>query len=291
MRSDVSHPTMVRRRPLHRTRASGNAALRGGPWNQRPFGAVGRIGVLALLLVASAMSAAAQSDRCADCHAANTTTSMEQSQRYHLLDWQLSTHSRAKVGCASCHGGDTSTFEFVPAHHGIRHSAQPESPTHFANLPTTCGSCHQEVAKQFEGSRHGQLVRAGNRNAPTCTTCHSSVGAFLLSSRGLERQCASCHDERASHPRPGRAEFASELHERFRSIRAQLKGIRRLAGSRTSNSFSAHLESTEAALHDAAAGAHSFDLAATEAALAESEQRLDSVRLALASLMSASDPP
>lgn len=225
--------------------------------------------------------ATAQSDACADCHAANTTTSTEQSQRYHLLDWQLSKHARSDVGCAACHGGDTTTFEFVPAHRGVMHSAQPEAPTHFANLPTTCGSCHQEVAKSFEGSRHGQLIRAGNRNAPTCTTCHSSVGAFLLSSRGLERQCASCHGERRSHPRPGRAEFARDLHQRFRSIRAQLEGIRRLAGSRPDDTVRERLESVDTALHQAASGAHSFDLERVEQSLAESEQRLDTLQLSL----------
>lgn len=235
----------------------------------------------ALLIVGLSTVSEAQSDSCADCHAANTTSATEQSQRYHLLDWQLSEHARNDVGCASCHGGDTSTFEFVPAHRGVQHSAQPEAPTHFANLPTTCGSCHQEVAKNFEASRHGQLVRAGNRNAPTCTTCHSSVGAFLLSSRGLERQCASCHGPNREHARPGRAEIARDLHERFRSIRSQLKGLRRLIGRRAADEFDQRTAEVTASLHQAAVGAHSFDLAATDRALRESEQALDRLRIRL----------
>lgn len=242
--------------------------------------------VLALLAVLTVLillstPVEAQNDSCADCHAANTTSATEQSQRYHLLDWQLSEHARNDVGCASCHGGDTSTFEFVPAHRGVQHSAQPEAPTHFANLPTTCGSCHQEVAKNFESSRHGQLVRAGNRAAPTCTTCHSSVGAFLLSSRGLERQCASCHGPNREHAQPGRAEFARDLHERFRSIRTQLEGLRRLMGRRTTDEFEEQAAKVTASLHKAAAGAHSFDLATTDRALRESEQALDRVRIRL----------
>lgn len=167
-------------------------------------------------------AAQAQGNRCADCHSANGV------ETYHLLDWQLSTHAKSGVGCEDCHGGDASTFESLQAHQDVANSNQPESPTHFKNLAQTCGNCHASIVKAFEETRHGELVRAGNYDAPTCSTCHTSVGAFLLSSRGLERHCNQCHGEKAKAPRPDRAEFSADLHKRFRELDKVLEGLERL---------------------------------------------------------------
>jgi hypothetical protein len=129
--------------------------------------------------------------RCADCHVSRPDAPGER----HVADWDTSPHGRNAIGCETCHGGNASTFEPVPAHQGILHFSNSASPVARVNLPGTCGKCHTGAFAAFQKSRHYELVRAGNRDAPTCATCHGEVGAQLLSPRQLEGRCAGCHGD------------------------------------------------------------------------------------------------
>lgn len=231
----------------------------------------------------------AQSDRCADCHVAN------EGRSYHLLDWQLSSHSKKGVGCAACHGGDSTTFEHLLAHKGVLSSSDPMSPTHFTNLPTTCGECHGQNLKAFEKSRHGALVKAGDMDAPNCSTCHTSVGAFLLSSRGIERKCRSCHGEKAEFPRPGRPEFSRALHERFRELAKTLDGLERIvdkvADSARRAELLVDLRTSQGLRRDAAARAHTFQFVGVQELLDQSEERAELLTQRLAGARPATELP
>jgi Cytochrome c7 and related cytochrome c/Cytochrome c554 and c-prime len=174
-----------------------------------------------LLAIAAASPVDAQSpqSRCADCHFARPDAPGGR----HLSEWDRSAHGRNGVGCETCHGGDATTFDPVRAHQGVLHLTNPASPVNRVNLPATCGRCHTGPYLAFRKSRHYELVRGGNRDAPTCATCHGEVAAYLLSPRRLESQCASCHG-------PGRvapnADFPPEgrlMLEGIRELRAQVK--------------------------------------------------------------------
>jgi hypothetical protein len=86
--------------------------------------------------------------------------------------------------CASCHGS-----------HDVRRAAEAESRVHHANVPATCGACHQGILAPYQQSVHGQAVREG-RNAAVCSDCHSAhqiastVPAFRL---GVVSECGTCH--------------------------------------------------------------------------------------------------
>jgi hypothetical protein len=97
------------------------------------------------------------------------------------------------VGCDRCHGGNPDTFEGAAAHKGILMATNPASPVSRVNLPATCGRCHVGQFVAFQKSRHLALLKSGDRRVPTCTTCHTSVGAQVLSAARLERECAACH--------------------------------------------------------------------------------------------------
>jgi formate dehydrogenase gamma subunit len=68
---------------------------------------------------------------------------------------------------------------------------------HFSRLAETCGACHDQEAKDVEESVHGKAVAAGQRDAPTCTDCHSEHQIQeLKSSSPLQISldiCSKCH--------------------------------------------------------------------------------------------------
>jgi nitrate/TMAO reductase-like tetraheme cytochrome c subunit len=90
--------------------------------------------------------------------------------------------------CATCHDA-----------HATLPNEDPASKIARANIPSTCGSCHQGVERLWADGVHGSAVRAGNTKAPVCTDCHSAhriqepqVDAWRLE---VLRECGSCHEE------------------------------------------------------------------------------------------------
>ncbi len=183
------------------------------------------VALVVIGLVGGSGEAAAQiqnQSRCADCHFANPGSVSFS----HLSEWDLSGHGRKNVGCEKCHGGDPKSFEPFVAHQDILARTNPASPVNRANLPKTCGTCHAGPFVQFQRSKHYQLLRAGDKNGPTCTTCHGEAAGQRLSPKALEGQCASCHGagKIAPHPEnPARGRLAAEG---LRETRALLKDVR-----------------------------------------------------------------
>lgn len=221
----------------------------------------------------AAVPAAAQS-RCADCHFAN----MQESFARHLSDWDLSAHGRERVGCESCHGGDPTTFEPVRAHRDIVPMTSPASPVARANLPVTCGKCHTGPFVAFQKSRHYGLLRAGNTEGPTCSTCHGEVAAQLLSPKGLESRCANCHgpgkrQERAEYPGRGRL-----MQQGIRDAREQLRTaqslIRRVDDESERADLEAAVQQAEVPLVEATHAGHAFVFDDLEERLALARERI-----------------
>ena len=88
--------------------------------------------------------------------------------------------------CGDCHDG-----------HSILPPTSPASPLHFSRLAATCGACHVQIAKDVQESVHGQAVAAGQRDAPTCTDCHSEhqiTGLKGSSTLKIATEtCSGCH--------------------------------------------------------------------------------------------------
>ncbi|MHB1305601.1 MAG: cytochrome b/b6 domain-containing protein [Limisphaerales bacterium] len=121
-----------------------------------------------------------------------------------------------RVDCRGCHEGATESYE-ASAHglalaagepgaatctdcHGtheiLLHTA-PQSRMHFSNLTTTCGECHPDAANDLQESLHGRAAGAGDRDAATCTDCHSGHRVEGLKSASplkvAATVCGKCH--------------------------------------------------------------------------------------------------
>ncbi len=118
---------------------------------------------------------------------ARMVASYEQSVHGHAV---ASGSEKAAV-CTDCHGT-----------HEILDAKDPKSPIFKFNVPSTCGRCHEAIAKEFKQSIHGQAVAQGNWLAPVCTDCHGihSIKSHLDPNSPVAAQnvaqatCARCHE-------------------------------------------------------------------------------------------------
>jgi len=126
---------------------------------------------------------------------------------------QYQAHGRATVGscediptCASCHGD-----------HDVLPSNVKASKTHPANLPNTCGACHENIniTKKYDilidhpieiysSSVHGKATQGGIYVAATCNDCHSTGGSAhrilapgfpdsTINHFNIPKTCGKCH--------------------------------------------------------------------------------------------------
>jgi cytochrome b subunit of formate dehydrogenase len=112
--------------------------------------------------------------QCASCHADQAT------------DAARSVHSAlGETACSSCHGNV----------HEIASAARVQ--------PAKCAGCHVGEVKKFAESIHGRAAKAGDPDAPTCTSCHGPVHAIQASSeptsavakKNQPAACARCHTD------------------------------------------------------------------------------------------------
>jgi formate dehydrogenase gamma subunit len=110
--------------------------------------------------------------QCAACHADQAA------------DAAKSIHAvLGEAACASCHGNV----------HEIAAPAKVQ--------PGKCAECHAGEWKEFAQSIHGRAAKAGDPDAPTCTSCHGPVHQIQASSEATSAvakknqpaACARCH--------------------------------------------------------------------------------------------------
>jgi hypothetical protein len=248
-----------------------------------------RIALIVTAVVVASVGVPAQQSRCADCHFANppqglSTPSGDATR--HLRDWDNSAHARANIGCERCHGGDATTFDPLQAHRTVLHWSNPAGPVNRANLPRTCGGCHTAPFAAFQKSRHYALLTSGNRDVPTCATCHGEAGENRPSPKALESECRSCH--RAGRPggHPEHPALGRRMLEGVRDTRAQLKEARRLIERVKDRSRREQLDQAaqqvDAPLIQATQAGHSFVYDNLDERLGVAQRRLSALFEALA---------
>ena len=213
---------------------------------------------IGLLTFPAPAEAQRQTSFCADCHFANGG----KPNPTHLEEWDSSAHERAGIGCEKCHGGNPATVDSFLAHQSIVRGRGPETPVHPGRLPRTCGGCHSGPYTQFQKSRHAALLEQGQYDGPTCSTCHGTVAAYLLSPKALEQECSSCHGRGKKAERPEYAADARALLEGTRQVRQLLSGARPVIARTKDAALRASLEydyaQAEVPLTEAAYSAHAF---------------------------------
>ncbi len=144
-----------------------------------------------------------KTNTCISCHADLTAKHPDDNISAHLVDcgrchapesasYGASVHGlAAKTGnagaaaCADCHGS-----------HDILPPTSPASPLHFVRQAQTCGQCHPLEARDVAASVHGKAMATGERDAPTCTDCHSEHKIEALkdgSPLAISDVCSRCH--------------------------------------------------------------------------------------------------
>jgi formate dehydrogenase gamma subunit len=144
-----------------------------------------------------------KTNTCASCHADVTTKHPDDNQRLGAVScarcharsgesYGASVHGQAqKAGhldaptCADCHGT-----------HAILPPTSPASPLHFVHQAQTCGECHPKEARDVTASVHGKAMATGERDAPTCTDCHSEHKIQTLKNGAplaISGVCSRCH--------------------------------------------------------------------------------------------------
>lgn len=113
--------------------------------------------------------------------------------------------------CSDCHGA-----------HDIRRPKDPGSHVATANVPKTCGKCHEGIERRFEAGVHGQTLAKGNDGAPACQTCHTAHNIQRAETIGWQLsvigQCGTCHAEQI-------ATFRDTFHGQVTNL-----GFRSVAG-------------------------------------------------------------
>ena len=101
----------------------------------------------------------------------------------------------AAAVCTDCHG----THNALSAKH-------PDSTVNRENLTETCSRCHADpkamaapkldtkISELYRGDVHGKALLRGDKNAPTCATCHGSHAATAPGSANVADVCGRCHE-------------------------------------------------------------------------------------------------
>jgi nitrate/TMAO reductase-like tetraheme cytochrome c subunit len=91
--------------------------------------------------------------------------------------------------CSDCHGP-----------HDIRKKSDPASRVALANVPATCGKCHEGIGRQFAGSVHAGFLANGRTGVPACQTCHTPHAIQQADNPQWQltvvSQCGSCHTDK-----------------------------------------------------------------------------------------------
>jgi Cytochrome c3 len=134
--------------------------------------------LLWMLLSAVALSNAQQAEvgkSCQSCH------------DEYVADVRSHPHGAKGISCEACHGTSSQHRSSVGATSPDRIAAPDE-------VPSLCGSCHQEQRKLYAPSAHGKLVLASSKTrAANCGTCHGVHAQ--RNAAAMKRQCDRCHAE------------------------------------------------------------------------------------------------
>jgi len=178
---------------------------------------------------------------CEKCHKNEELIAEYPSLASHPISvYEASVHGRggadAAAGCVDCHGVDASPHKMLAA-------SFENSTVSRANIPDTCGLCHDEAAEDYWEGIHGKLFKAGKTAAPVCTDCHGKHGIFSTSDKNspvssseiATETCARCHNamvlnEKYGASREGKINYIDSYH-----------GLKARAGdSRVANCASCH---------------------------------------------------
>jgi hypothetical protein len=171
-----------------------------------------------LLLLLAALGAAAPvmgATSCTTCHADPAKVGADKASI--VKKFEADVHAAVGLSCDDCHGGNA-----APEVSGDARAAKDvnwrERPyigkPERAAIPRFCGRCHSspdymkrfrpdariDQEREYWTSRHGELLRQGDRNVATCIDCHGTHGILRPSEpqsavypTHVAETCRGCH--------------------------------------------------------------------------------------------------
>jgi hypothetical protein len=123
---------------------------------------------------------------CLRCHAEEHLKAADGRAMF-VRTGEVASSRHAKVSCSQCHSGV---------------NASRVRPCETITTKVDCSSCHEEIGQQYQRSRHGQLLAAGDSNAPTCKECHGTHRVLgrhdpesVTFATNVPKLCGRCHRE------------------------------------------------------------------------------------------------
>jgi len=148
-------------------------------------------------------ASAHKTNACISCHADASNKHPDDNVRLQPVNCVNCHERQTESYNASVHGLaakaghlDAATCRDCHDSHEILPSNLPASPLHYSHLAETCGACHDQEVKDWTASVHGKAMKAGLRDAPTCTDCHSEhkiAGLKTASPEVSAEVCSRCH--------------------------------------------------------------------------------------------------
>ncbi len=155
-----------------------------------------KCGVLSLVLAATVAFAGSKNtipkptnEDCLACHGDSTMTKDVNGK-------PVSLYVNPEAFKTSIHGG---MFACVDCHTDVKTSPHETTPAKIS-----CATCHADQQAAYDRSYHARAIRAGDRQAATCVSCHGSPHELLSASDPKSRvnhanipaTCGTCHSQK-----------------------------------------------------------------------------------------------
>jgi cytochrome b subunit of formate dehydrogenase len=177
-----------------------------------------------------------------------------------------------QVKCSTCHADAAAGVpKSIHGRLGAQACASCHGDVHELNaaaslMPQKCAECHAQAVKEFAGSPHGQAARAGDRDAPSCASCHGPVhqirsadkGDSVLAKRQIAAACVQCHGNQefiTRHKLP----LARPVEQYLNSVHARAVA----AGKNAATCTDCHGSHGIYSARDARSGVNHWNVAAT----------------------------
>lgn len=196
---------------------------------------------------------------CIECHSNPDFFVTAKKLHDYFQEWDISIHSQEGVTCEDCHGGNPDVNDQKGAHGTeVSGGMTAGGAVSFERIPSTCGTCHEDIYDGYLQSDHYDHLRAKKqeKQGPNCVTCHGSINATVLNVSNVKEACQQCHNEKEeNHPEiPDRA---SDILNRFLSINRFYRYI----GIRGDpNEIPAFFAVMDPRIHELSVLWHTFDL-------------------------------
>jgi hypothetical protein len=152
------------------------------------------LAVAVLLALTSLRSSAAPSASDQQCLACHSMAGLEKplanggTLSLHIEGGGFAQSVHAAIGCAGCHG-DINLARHPPAANPIASQR-----VFSVAMVQVCQTCHNDKFQQWGNSVHATLVRAGNPDAPICSSCHSPHAVMKGAAGSMPTvPCKTCH--------------------------------------------------------------------------------------------------